>query len=108
MTESTDDDNTNELNVDNNPNTVSSLLWECILNSLYIMQVLRLPIQIVWVYTFIVFIYDVLMYPVWSSMEQTQDRIDVQALVERPYHKRHKLVEGHRGEDRIISLPPDY
>jgi hypothetical protein len=41
-------------------------------------------------------------------MEQTQDRIDVQALVERPYHKRHKLVEGHRGEDRIISLPPDY
>jgi hypothetical protein len=47
MTESTDDDNTNELNVDNNPNTVSSLLWECILNSLYIMQVLRLPIQIV-------------------------------------------------------------
>ncbi len=47
MTESTDDDNNNELNVDNNPNTVSSLLWECILNSLYITQVLRLPIQIV-------------------------------------------------------------
>ena len=47
MTESTDDDNNNEPNVDTNPNTVRSLLWECILNSLYIMQVLRLPIRIV-------------------------------------------------------------
>jgi hypothetical protein len=64
MTESTDDDNINEHNVDTNPNTVSNFFWECILNSLYIMQVLRLPILIVCVYTFIVFIYDVLMYPV--------------------------------------------
>ena len=69
VTESTDDVKNSELNVDNNPNTVSSLLWECILKSLHIMQVLRLPIQIVWVYTFIVFIYDVLMHPVWSSIE---------------------------------------